>query len=158
MMMTAVITPAAFAPPAPTEWSATLVMQRLLEAYAIEMRMPAERFTAIQRSWPVTPLHDFTDRLHWQDPRERVWAAFAHAKGVHSWEVSRMDEAIDWLQLLHQDDRKYLMIWGMARTRRRPLRRVLRMQGYPPASFYRKVKRCAQNIADRLNERRVQVR
>ena len=57
----------------PATWSGELVRQRLVEAFAIERRMPPDRFATMAASWPATPLHTFVEMLHWDDARQRVW-------------------------------------------------------------------------------------
>jgi hypothetical protein len=140
-------------------WSAKLVQGRLVEAFTIERRMPGQRFTTIANySWPVTPLHEFTDVLHWDDARERVWQSWAKAKGAHPYEVTRMEEAIDWLRLLPDGERRCLAAWALASACGMSLRTILAKRKWSRTTFYRKVDQASCRIADRLNAQGVVVR
>ena len=142
----------------PATWTGELVRQRLVEAFAIERRMPPERFATMASSWPATPLHTFVEMLHWDDARQRVWDNWTKAKGVYSFEVSRMDEAIGWLSWLDVGERRCLAAWAAARARSIPVRKVLRHHGWSPTTFYRAIEKAADRIADRLNQQGVAVR
>lgn len=146
----------------PTQWSGDLVRQRLVEAFATERRMPSERFRTVASTWPGTPMHSFADVVGWDNPHDgasdRVLQSWAHAKGVYSWEVSRMDEAIDWLRWLDVLGRRQLAAWAAAKARGIPIRKVLRREGWAPRTFYRAIDNAAAKIADRLNKQGVQVR
>jgi hypothetical protein len=143
--------------PAPA-WTGETVRQRLVEAFAIERRMPRERFASIASTWPATPLHDFRDMLHWSDHRERVWDDWARAKGVFAWEITRMDEAIEWLRWLDVAERRCLAAWATGKARGLNVRAIIRSRGWKPRSFYRAVDNAAERIAERLNKQGVQVR
>jgi hypothetical protein len=146
----------------PAVWSGELVRQRLVEAFSIERRMPQERFRAVASSWPGTPMHSFADVVGWDNAgdgaSDRVLQNWARAKGVYSWEVSRMDEAIDWLRWLDVIERRQLAAWAVAKARGIPVRKVMRREGWHPTTFYRATDKAAQRIADRLNAEGVTVR
>ena len=139
-------------------WSPELVRDRLVEAYEIERRMPGPRFTAIATAWPATPLHSFQDVLHWTDARQRVWDSWAKAKGCYPSEVSRMEEAQEWLRWLPTGERNCLNAWAACSAFGIPATRVLRKQGWKKTTFYRKVNDGSLRIACRLNAQGVVVR
>ena len=141
-----------------TRWSGELVRQRLVEAFAIERRMPPDRFATMAASWPATPLHTFVEMLHWDDARQRVWDDWTKAKGVYSFEVSRMDEAINWLGWCDVGERRCLAAWAASKARNLPIRKVLKHHGWSPTTFYRAIEKAADRIAIKLNQQGVQVR
>ena len=146
----------------PTQWAGELVRQRLVEAFAIERRMPGQHFATIMSAWPATPVHEFTDMLHWNNEhdgaRERIWQSWTKARGVYSFEVSRMEQSFDWLQSLPDGERRCLAAWALAKSRNIPVRKMLRRRNWHPTTFYRRVDQAAVRIADALNAKGVQVR
>jgi hypothetical protein len=142
----------------PTTWSADMVKERLVEAFKVERRMPGDRRT-IGSAWPAAVVHDFADMVHWTDPRERVLDDWSRSRGgVYAWEVSRMEQAHEWLRWIEGDDRKWLQAWAFARAYGKSLRAILMRRGIKRTPFYRAIERAALAIADRLNEQRVPVR
>jgi hypothetical protein len=139
-------------------WSGDLVRQRLVDAFTIERRMPGQRFATIASSWPAQPLHEFTDMLHWDDARERVWQSWERAKGVYPYEVSLMEEALDWLRWLPIGERRCLASWALASARGLSVRAMLDKRHWSRTTFYRKLDQAAQAISDRLNAQGVVVR
>ena len=146
----------------PTQWTGELVKSRLVEAFRTERQMPEQRFLTIASAWPATPMHSFTDMLHWNNDRDgardRVWKDWARPKNVFSWQVSRMDEAIDWLCWLDVGERRCLAAWSVGKANRKTERAIIKAGGWAPTSFYRAVKKAADRIAERLNQQRVAVR
>jgi hypothetical protein len=92
---------------APAVWTGDLVRQRLVEAFAIMRRMPGQGVRRIGSAWPAAVLHDFRDMLHWDDARERVLDDWENTKGTYPYEVSRMDEALAWLEWLDEGERRW---------------------------------------------------
>jgi len=136
-----------------------LVQQRLREAFAVELRLPdSDRPRGLVSAWPAAPVHEFRDMVNWPDARERVWQSWARAKGVYPYEVSRMEEALGWLMLVGEGERRCLAVWALTAARRIPLRKVLRQRGWSRATFYRKLDCGAAQIAAILDQRGVAVR
>jgi hypothetical protein len=142
----------------PAIWTADHVRQRLVEAFVTERRMPGQYFTKIASAWPATPLHTFTDMLHWDDARERVWQSWERAKGAMPDEVSRMEEAMDWLLWLPTDERQCLEDWCKCEAFDVLVSKVIRKHGFKKTTFYRKRDDGSNRIADRLNRQGVVVR
>lgn len=149
---------------APAHWTGEHVCMRLIEALHTERKMPRERFGngAIKTAWPASPIHEFVDMLHWDNPgdgaRERVWDSWARAKGASSIEVSRMDQAYGWLDLLPDAERRCMREWVAAKVSGYPLRKLLRRKGWSRTTFYRVVSKAASRIAAHLNAQGVQLR
>jgi hypothetical protein len=130
----------------------------MLEACDINRRLPGEFFTRIATAWPATPIHEFVDKVYWDDARQRVWDDWARAKYAYPYEVSRMEEALDWLQYLPEGERRCLWAWAAAAVSGKPMRKVLRKHGWTASTFYRQVRNGLARIAKRLNQQGVQVR
>jgi hypothetical protein len=140
-------------------WTGDRVKERLVEAFATEKRMPGQRFAAItSSSWPAAPLHEFADRVHWTDARQRVWESWEKSRGVYPYEVSRMEESFSWLRWLHDGERRCLAAWALASARGFSVRAMLDKRRWSRSTFYRRIDEAAQRIADRLNTEGVQVR
>jgi len=146
----------------PSDWTGERVKNRLVEAFNTDKRMPGERRFTATGVWPATPLHEWTDVVHWTNPgdtaRDRNWQSWENAKGVYSWEVSCMYEAFDWLLWLPADDRIKLQAWAFATSRGMSRRAMLDKRGLKRTTFYRQIDKAAQHIADRLNKESVQMR
>lgn len=142
----------------PATWSADKVRERLFEAFTIERKMPGQGTRRIASTWPAAVLHDFSDVLHWDDARERVWKSWENAKGAYSWEVSRMEETFSWLGWLPPLERRDLQAWAFAKAYHIPVARIMRRHRLTKTQFYRRRDAGAQAIADRLNKDRVTVR
>jgi hypothetical protein len=126
--------------PAPARWSGQWVRRRLIEAYAIERRLPGERGHN-GTAWPAI-LYEFADVVAWDDARERVLDAWANTRGsVFAREIARMDEAQAWLYLLAERpiERQCLAIWASAVAYRRSVSRLLASRRWARATFYRRV-------------------
>ena len=142
-----------------TAWSAERVRDRVVEAFQVERRLPGQGFTRkTTSSWPVAPLHTFTEVMHWTDARQRVWENWAQAKGALPHEVSMMDEAFCWLGWLEDGERRCLAAWCLATARDMSVSAILRQKSWHRTTFYRKRDQGAARIADRLNREGVQVR
>jgi Domain of unknown function (DUF6362) len=141
-----------------TLWTAGRVRQRMLEACSIERRLPGEFFTRIATAWPATPIHEFADKVHWDDARQRVWDGWERAKYAWPYEISRMEETIGWLLYLPEAERKCLWAWAAAAAGGKPIRKVLRKHGWTITTFYRHRNNGLARIAKRLNQQGVQVR
>ena len=143
----------------PAQWSPKLVQQRLREAFTVELRLPdTERPRGLASVWPAATLYEFHDVLHWDDARERVWRSWSRAKGAYPFEISRMEEALAWLLLIEEGERRVLSVWALTAARGIPVRKVLRQRGWAPTTFYRKRDLGAAHIAAALSERGVAVR
>jgi hypothetical protein len=145
--------------PSPPSWTADRVRDRLVEAFLTEKKMPGQRFTKVMpSSWPVTPLHEFADRVYWTDERERVWQSWEHAKGADAIEVTRMEEAQAWLSWLPRDELQCLDAWAKCEAFGIPVAKAMRRIGFKKTTFYRKRDDASQRIACRLDREGVQVR
>jgi hypothetical protein len=144
--------------PQPSPWTADRVRQRLVEAFVTERRLPGQHFTKIVSAWPATPLHSFTDMLHWDDARQRVWDRWEKAKGAYPIEVSMMEESFDWLRWLPKDERQCLEDWCKCEAFDIPVSKAMRYHGYKKTTFYRKRDDASDRIAYRLNTQGVVVR
>ncbi len=85
-----------------TRWSADLVKLRLVEAFEIEAKLPEVRGPKRNAgsAWP-TMTREFEDIVGWSDERRQdVWQDWERAKGAFPQEVTRMDEAMLWLEIL----------------------------------------------------------
>ena len=140
-------------------WTAELVKQRMVEAFATERRIPDRGARRIKSTWPATPLHEFQEMIHWTDARQRVWDSWANTKTTSPLEVSRMEEAMNWLRWLPDGERNCLQAWSAAKANRIPVRKVLRKHGgWTVRTFYRQTDKGAARIAIRLNTHGVTVR
>lgn len=142
----------------PAVWTGELVRQRLVEAIAIENRLPGDRRYTSTSAWPTTPLHEWTDVLHWTDARQRVWDSWERAKGADPSEVSRMEEAIDWLRWVPMGERRCLEAWARAAAKGLNVSRMVEIRRWSRSTFYRKRDHAAHTIAERLNSQGVVVR
>jgi hypothetical protein len=145
-------------------WSAELVQARLVEAYEIERKLPAEKLPRVRSAstvWP-TMSREFADMVGWSDEaRQAVWADWARAKGAHPFEVSRMWEALLWLQLLadHPGEQRCLVAWAKVKAGRGSIRKMVkRRPGWTRNTLYRRRDEGAARIAARLNSEGVAVR
>jgi hypothetical protein len=147
----------------PATWTADNVRQRLVDAFTTERKLPGQRFTkAIASSWPATPLHTFTDMLHWNNPqdgvRDREWKRWENAKAAFPIEISMMEEAYAWLLWLPKDERQCLEDWCKCEAFDVLVSKVMRKHGFKKTTFYRKRDDASNRIADRLNTQGVVVR
>jgi DNA-directed RNA polymerase specialized sigma24 family protein len=143
---------------APSEWTGELVRSRLIEAFEIERRLPREHRQWLASAWPAYS-HDFADMVYWTDGRARVWDDWARAKGVFSWEMSRMEEALGWLHnWLSGDERQYLGAWTHSEVYGWSITRMTARRGVSRSTFYRTLDRAAERIAARLNAEGVMIR
>lgn len=143
----------------PATWTGHAVKMRLLEAYQVERKIPERRPNGGGSNWPSV-IHEWTDVLHWQDARARVWDEWSNAKGAYPYEVSRMEEALSWLALLanHRDEQQALETWAKVAALNRSLTRELRKRKMSRSTLYRHVMTGAMRIASELNRRGVAVR
>jgi hypothetical protein len=140
----------------PTQWTGERVRERLVEAFAIERRMPGQHFATIASAWPATPVHSFADIVHWEPGA--VMETWSTAKGVYSYEVTKMEEAFAWLPILPEGERRCLTAWAMASSRGLSVRAMIEKRHWSRTTFYRRIEQAAERIADRLNRQGVVVR
>jgi hypothetical protein len=148
-------------PSSPATWSAEIVRERLVEAFAIDRRMPGERrYGRMASAWPASPLHSFADQIHWgdDDARKRVWESWERGSGASAVEVSRMEQALGWLGWVPMTERRCLESWALATATNRSVSALLAKRGLARSTFYRHRDHAAQRIADRLNKTGVDVR
>ena len=69
-----------------------------------------------------------------------------------------MEEALGWLLLVEEGERRCLGVWALAAARGIPVRKVLARRGWSRTTFYRKLDSGAARIAAILSERGVAVR
>ena len=146
--------------PSPATWSAEPVLERLVEAFEVDRRMPAgRRFGKLASAWPAAPIHEFADIVHWDsgEQRERVWQSWERAPASPQ-EVTRMEESFAWLRWVPMTERKMLETWASVTARGLSVSAAIRKAGLSRTSFYRHRDHAAQRIADRLNRQGVQVR
>lgn len=144
---------------APPHWTGEWVRHRLCEAFEVERRLPGER-RSNGSSWPFAVTHEFSEMVHWTDARQRVWDAWAAARGAYPFEVSRMEEAFGWLELLrnHDTERRYLAAWALMTARGKSIRLFLQRRAISRTTFYRRVEDGSKRIAAELARRSVQIR
>jgi hypothetical protein len=133
----------------PAAWSAEWVQQRLIEAYAIERRLPVARRRMVGSAWPPMAT-EFADIVGRADYREERFQAWEHVPlGVSAQDISHMEQAHDWLMILapYPVERVCLAQWAAAIAYRRSLRRMLERRRWSRSSFYRYVTAGAQVIA-----------
>jgi hypothetical protein len=147
--------------PPPATWSAEPVLERLVEAFEVDRRLPGgRRYGVLASAWPAAPIHGFVDQLHWgdDDARKRVWESWERGSGATSAEVSRMEQAFGWLQWVPMTERRCLEAWAMATATRRSVSAILAKRGLKRSTFYRHRDSAARRIVDRLNRTGVEVR
>ena len=147
------------APPSAT-WSAEPVLERLVEAFEIDRRMPGgRRYGSLASAWPAAPIHEFTDIVHWDsgEQRDRVWQSWERAPASPQ-EVTRMEESFGWLRWVPMVERKMLEAWASATARGLSVSATIQKGGLSRTTFYRHRDRAAQRIADRLNKQGVTAR
>jgi hypothetical protein len=141
--------------PSPATWTADKVKARMVEAFDIDRRMPGERRKWQRSSWPATPVYSFRDQMHWNNPgdsaRDRKWSEWENARNVAPAEVSRMEEAFEWLRWLPAGERRCFEAWAKAKVVGLPLRKVLKYRGWTVTTFYSRVDGGARRIAEKLN-------
>jgi hypothetical protein len=126
----------------PPEWTDDWVRHRLIEAYRIEQRLPGARRQKFSGLWPAHP-YEFADVVGWDDARERVWEGWSHANGgVYAEEISRMDEAQEWLRVelaKHPGERVCLAAWAACVAYKYSLRSLVLRKKWSRSTFYRRV-------------------
>jgi hypothetical protein len=148
---------------APATWTGELVKLRMLEAFTIEQKLPADRhfIKKVTTAWPAQPLTEFHEMVGWDEGETRLrnWQSWENAKGAFSYEISRMEEAFGWLRWLSQIECDYLTAWALGKIKGTPRRKILRKHGaWTKTTFYRTIDNAVQLIATRLNGEGVQVR
>jgi hypothetical protein len=147
---------------APPQWSAEWVQRRLIEAYSVERRLPqARRRLLVASAWPamVVEFSDVVGRA--DDDRKERFASWEYAGqlGVSAADISRMEQAHNWLLFLqpYPEERLCLAQWAAAGAYRKSLRRLLAKRGWSRSTFYRYVNAGAYIIALELNRRHLPV-
>jgi hypothetical protein len=147
---------------APPQWSAAWVQRRLIEAYSVERRLPqARRRLLIASAWPSMAV-EFSDIVgRADDDRKDRFASWEYAGrlGVSAADISRMEQAHDWLQILepYPQERLCLCQWAAAIAYRRSVRRLLQKRNWSTSSFYRRVTAGAHVIALELTRQALPV-
>jgi hypothetical protein len=147
--------------PAPAQWSADWVMRRLVEAYAVERRLPVARRSMIPSTWPrtVTEFADVVGRA--DDDRKQRFAAWEYAGlNVSARDITRQEEAHDWLRIIlfpYPEERLCLSQWAAASVYRRSVRRMLLKRGWSRSTFLRRVAAGAHLIAVELTRQGIPV-
>jgi hypothetical protein len=137
---------------APPQWSGAWVQRRLIEAYSVERRLPeSRRRLLIASAWPTTVI-EFSDIVGRADSaREQVFQAWEYTRfGVSAQDISRMEQAHDWLRLIlapYAEERACLSRWAAAVAYRRSVSRLLMQQRWSKPTFYRRVTAGAHVIA-----------
>jgi hypothetical protein len=143
---------------APPQWSGSWVQRRLVEAYAVERRLPRANRRSVARAWPPMVV-EWSDILGRADAvREQIWQSWEYSNvGVSAEDISRMDTAHDWLLILaaYPVERFCLSHWAAAIAYSRSLRRLLLKRGWSRTTFYRHVGAGAHIIALELERRKI---
>jgi Domain of unknown function (DUF6362) len=141
---------------APSRWSGAWVQRRLIEAYSIERRLPqVRRRLLIASAWPSMAV-EFSDVVgRATEARAEVFRSWENARlGVSAQDLSRMEQAHDWLAILkpYPQERLCLMQWAASVAYGRSMRRLLMRRGWSRSTFYRHVTAGAHIIALKLNQ------
>jgi hypothetical protein len=145
----------------PPQWSAAWIMRRVAEAYATERRLPLARRHMIGSAWPqtATEFSDVVGRAD-DDRRERFAAWEYAALNVSAQDITRQEEAYDWLLIIlapYPEERLCLAQWAAAKAYRRSLRRTLLKRGWSRSTFLRRVTAGAHVIALELTRQGIPV-
>ena len=137
----------------PIAWTAEWVRQRLVEAYQIERRLPGVVQYFIGNGWPETT-DTFAEKVYQGElAREAVLDKWERGGGCTTAEVTRKDQAQDWLLnylATYHIERTCLMHWATATAYHRPLRPMLRRRRWSTTTFYKRVEDGAKIIAREL--------
>lgn len=139
----------------PAQWSSSWVQRRLVEAYAVERRLPpARRRLLVASAWPAMQV-EFQDVVGRADEaRQEVFQSWEYARlSVSAKDISRMEEAHDWLLVIlapYPQERLCLAQWAAAVAYHRSLRRLLLKRQWSRSTFYRYVTAGAHVIACKL--------
>jgi hypothetical protein len=135
-----------------------MVRARLVEAFEIDRRMPRDR-RRVATAWPATPVHTFVDMVYWDEGEasERVMQSWERTDASPQ-EVTRMEDAFEWLRWLPIAERQMLTSWAFATATHRSVTAIMNKRSLKRTSFYRLRDRAADRIAYRLNQSGVQVR
>jgi hypothetical protein len=136
---------------APAQWCGSWVQQRLIEAYAIERRLPHKRPSKISNVWPAMQV-EFSDIVgRADDAREEILQLWEYCyASVSAQEISRMEVAQDWLRIIlapYPQERLCLSAWAATIAYRRSLRRLMLQRRWSRSTFYRHVTAGAHVIA-----------
>jgi hypothetical protein len=145
-------------PTTPTQWSAAVVRERLVEAFDLERQLPGRDGPSRLRSaWCAmpAPLDSFADLVaQGEAPRSELYRRWARAAGLRPAQVARMEQVLDWprrfLLPAHVVEARCLLLWAWARSYGRPLRRLLAARGFSRATFLRRADVGAEKIATAL--------
>lgn len=147
---------------APPRWSGSWVQRRLIEAYSVERRLPqSRRHLVIASAWPpmATEWSDIVGRA--DDDRKERFQAWEYARlGVSAADISRMEQAHDWLRVAlsgFPEERLCLGQWAAAVVYHRSLRRLLLKRQWSRSTFYRYVSAGAHIIACKLAQQKLPV-
>jgi hypothetical protein len=146
---------------APLQWSASWVQRRLIEAYSVERRLPqARRRLLVASAWPsmAVEFSDIVGRAD-DDRKDRFHSWEFTRLGVSAADISRMEQAHDWLAILapYPQERLCLCQWAAAIAYRRSVRRLLQKRGWSTSSFYRRVTAGAHVVAMELTRQALPV-
>ena len=125
------------------------VLERLVEAYQTDRRLPGDRPHRVGSAWPAAPIHSWQDKVHWSgaEERERVWRSWERAPAIGASEVSRMEESFAWLRRVPAVEREVLEAWASTVARNLSVSAMIGKRGLKRSSFYRHRDRGAQRIA-----------
>jgi hypothetical protein len=148
----------------PLHWDSNWVRWRLVEAYRIEQRLPGEfRRRRTAGFWPEHP-YEFGDVVGWdEEMHKRAIAEWSHARksGVYAIELSRMEEAHEWLRVdlgKQPVERACLASWATCVAYKYSLRSLMLRKRWSRTTFYRRVLFGSERIATRLRSSNVEVR
>jgi hypothetical protein len=108
----------------PDRWSGSWVQYRLIEAYSVERRLPQLRQRAAAGAWPATVV-EWEDLIGRADSaRQQVLQSWEYSNaGVSAAELSRMEEAHNWLRIIlapYPTERLCLAHWATAILSQKP--------------------------------------
>ena len=103
----------------PEQWTGDWVRSRLVEAFAVEKRLPDKKVgpAMVRNTWKIATIDTFADVVDQGElPASIVWEKWARAGGALPYEISRMEEALGWPGLVlsngHGVEGRVLLAWG----------------------------------------------
>jgi hypothetical protein len=146
----------------PAAWNGDWVCSRLVEAYRIEARLPGvAKYFSNGSAWPSIN-YEFADVVaQGETASSRVLAEWENTRGgVFAYQLTRMDQAHDWLRHYlagHEVERMCLAHWATSMAYHRSLQSLLRKRRWSRTTFYRRVSAGASIIAGKLIADRVPI-
>ena len=145
----------------PLEWTPDWVCTRLVEAYRIERRLPGHVRRKLVAPWPAHS-YEFSDVVaQGEAASERILDKWENTRtGVYAIELSRMDQAQEWLRVQlknYAGERMCLSGWAACIAYNHSLRALMVRKRWSRSSFYRRVDLGSDIIARALQAEGVKV-